>query len=142
MSVSELQGAFLKTLHDIAAAMQAMRRRRDSLFGRDLFGEPAWDILLDLYLAEKSGRPLALSTVGSLAGVPQTTAFRWMTQLLERGFIVREADPNDARRGLIRLSERGHALLEELLGAVARTLAADQPKCASTDRYMLAPWRS
>lgn len=32
--------------------MMEMRRRRDGHFGRDLFGEPAWDLLLELYLAE------------------------------------------------------------------------------------------
>jgi len=121
--------------------MQAMRRRRDSLFGRDLFGEPAWDILLDLYVAEQSGRPLALSTVGSLAGVPQTTAFRWMTQLIERGLIVRKADPNDARRGLIRLSDTGRTLLEELFGATLRAMQGDHTACASNPRYVSMPGR-
>ena len=121
--------------------MQALRRRRDSLFGRDLFGEPAWDILLDLYVAEQSGRPLALSTVGSLAGVPQTTAFRWMTQLLERGHIVRQADPNDARRGLIRLSDTGRALLDEVLGAALRDVNGERPPCGSTDRFLSVPGR-
>lgn len=105
----------MKNLFDVAVAIQAVRRRRDTLFGRDLFGEPAWDILLDLYVAEHSGRALALSTVGALAGVPQTTAFRWMSQLAERGYIVRRADPNDARRGFIHLSPTGQALLEQLL---------------------------
>jgi DNA-binding MarR family transcriptional regulator len=105
----------LKKLFDVAVAIQAVRRRRDALFGRDLFGEPAWDILLDLYVAERSGRTLALSTVGALAGVPQTTAFRWMNQLLERGYIVRRADPHDARRGFIHLSPTGQTLLEALL---------------------------
>jgi DNA-binding MarR family transcriptional regulator len=125
----------LKNLFDVAVAIQTVRRRRDTLFGRDLFGEPAWDILLDLYVAEQSGRALALSTVGALAGVPQTTAFRWMSQLLERGYIMRRADPNDARRGFIHLSPTGQTLLEALLTDVSPGLMRDDDGPPARGRY-------
>jgi len=128
----------LKNLFDVAVAIQAVRRRRDTLFGSDLFGEPAWDILLDLYVAEQSGRMLALSTVGALAGVPQTTAFRWMSQLLERGYIMRRADPNDARRGFIHLSPTGQTLLEKLLRDVPPVMMGDNGALMITDRYASA----
>jgi DNA-binding MarR family transcriptional regulator len=128
----------LKKLYDVAVAIQLVRRRRDTLFGRDLFGEPAWDILLDLYVAEQAGRALALSTVGALAGVPQTTAFRWMSQLQERGYIVRRADPNDARRGFIHLSPTGQTLLENLLRDVPPALIGDNDAPIITERYVSA----
>jgi DNA-binding MarR family transcriptional regulator len=129
----------LKNLYEVALAMQAIRRRRDALFGRDLFGEPAWDILLDLYVAEQSGRALALSTVGALAGVPQTTAFRWMTQLADRGYIYRRADPHDARRGYIHLSAMGEALLEELLRGMAPELLMDGNPSVMGERHSASP---
>src|SRR3546814_2710192 len=34
------------------------RRRRDSLIRYDLFAEPAWDMLLDLYIEQHRGQPV------------------------------------------------------------------------------------
>ena len=40
----------------LAQALYNLRRKRDSALGpRRIFGEPAWDILLDLYIASKRG---------------------------------------------------------------------------------------
>ena len=36
------------------------RRRRDSLIRYDLFAEPAWDMLLDLYIQHHGGQPVAV----------------------------------------------------------------------------------
>src|SRR5437588_403405 len=47
------------------------RRRRSPVFGRDMFGEPAWDMLLVLYLQDASG---PRETVGSLIKYSGTSA--------------------------------------------------------------------
>lgn len=75
------------------------RRRRTKIFAtEDLFGEPAWDILLDLFIAAKERRRVSVTSACIDSAVPSTTALRWITILEKNGFLAREADPGDARR--------------------------------------------
>jgi len=91
------------------------RRRRVKLFGADLFGEPAWDILLDLFVAFGTGKQISVSSACIGAAVPSTTALRWLSVLETRNLIVRENDDSDARRSHVRLSEVGRELMERYL---------------------------
>lgn len=86
------------------------RRTRSALFGDEaLFGEPAWDLLLDLFIAAKERKRVHVTSACIGAAVPTTTALRWLTLLEERGLIVREADVSDARRIFVRLSADAYA---------------------------------
>lgn len=91
------------------------RRRRVKLFGADLFGEPAWDILLDLYIATETGKQISVTSACIGAAVPLTTALRWLTMLEARRLIVRENDDRDARRSYVRLSDLGRELMDRYL---------------------------
>ena len=82
-----------------------LRRLRDQHFPPDLFADPAWDILLDLYAANLEGKSVSVSSLCIAAAVPPTTALRWITTMTEHGALVRKQDPNDARRVFIGLSE-------------------------------------
>lgn len=79
------------------AEMLKTRRWRDGHFGRDLFGEPAWDMLLELYLAELEDRNMLVSNVGRGA-VAETTALRWLDRLETGGWLSRVPDPVLGRR--------------------------------------------
>lgn len=114
-----------KTL--IAAAREEVRRRGDRrlVLGPDLLAEPAWDMLLDLYLARAAGRRVAVSSLCIAAGVPTTTALRWIRVLERGGFLVREGDCSDRRRSFIDLSASAREKVELLLRrAMDRTPAA------------------
>lgn len=89
-------------LNKLAQSIYAGRRLRDKAFGADLFGEAAWDILLDLYIAEGQSRRVSLKSAAIGSAAPLTTAHRWLTILEERGLIVRYRDLADARRIYIR----------------------------------------
>lgn len=83
------------------------RRRRTEIFGQaDLFGEPAWDILLDLYIAHAQQNPVSVSSACIGAAVPSSTALRWLGILCDNGLCRREHDPQDQRRVLVHLTER------------------------------------
>lgn len=77
------------TQADVSALIDAilsMRRKRDSLFGSDLFGDQAWDILLILFATSNRGLGLSLDTLTSkLSGSPEVTK-RWLLVLIERGY--------------------------------------------------------
>jgi hypothetical protein len=84
------------------------RRRRDRIFeDPTLFGEPAWDMLLDLTVSELSGRKLSVTSACIGACVPSTTALRWLSVLEQRGLVQRENDARDGRRAFIRISPDG-----------------------------------
>ena len=78
---------------------------REQFLGQDLFADPAWDILLDLYAAQLEQQRVAVSSLCIAAAVPATTALRWIKTLTEMGLLVRTADPHDGRRVYIELSE-------------------------------------
>ena len=86
--------------------MIAARRRRSRFFSADMFADPAWDILLDLYIAELEQRRTMVSSLCLAAEVPATTALRWITSLVEREMLVRRPDPLDRRRVYIELSTK------------------------------------
>jgi len=89
-------------LNKLAESIYAGRRLRDKVLGAEFFGEAAWDILLDLYIAQGQSRRVSLKSAAIGSAAPLTTAHRWLTILEERGLIVRYRDVADARRIYIR----------------------------------------
>lgn len=81
------------------------RRLRDRYFGPDLFADPAWDMLLDLYAARLEDTRVSVSSLCIAAAVPPTTALRWIGTLTAQKLFVRRADPEDRRRIYIDLSD-------------------------------------
>lgn len=91
----------------LANARKTVRRRilRKQLLGtEELFGEPAWDMLIDLFIHECEDRPVSTSSLSIASGLPMSTALRLLQRLDDQAFLTREADPNDGRRNFIRLS--------------------------------------
>ncbi|MBV9528328.1 MAG: winged helix-turn-helix transcriptional regulator [Sphingomonas sp.] len=95
--------------------MYEARRTRDKLLGNDLFGEPAWDMLLALYCLPKRGELLGVTSLSHAAEVPATTGLRWQKSLMADGLIERGPDEVDLRRQMVRLTPKGKALLENYL---------------------------
>ena len=86
-------------------AVIRMRRLRDRFFDRELFADPAWDMLLDLMAARIERVQVAVSSLCIAASVPPTTALRWIKTMTDSGLFDRIADPDDGRRIFIRLSD-------------------------------------
>lgn len=83
----------------------AARRDRDRHFDSELFADPAWDMLLDLFAARLEQRLVSVSSLCTAAAVPATTALRWIGLLEAKGHIARSADPVDGRRILMAISD-------------------------------------
>lgn len=96
------------------------RRLRDQYLPSELFADPAWDILLDLFAARLERRSVAVSSLCIAAGVPPTTALRWIKTLTDLGVLARTADPQDGRRVNIELAPKTAAGLAAYLEAVQR----------------------
>lgn len=92
----------------------AVRRRRGAIFASDdIFGEPAWDILLDLYVAHAEGKPVSVSSACIGSAAPPTTGLRWLGVLAEQELVLRQHDPEDQRRVLVCLTEKGLTAMDE-----------------------------
>jgi len=98
-----------------ATAMVATRERRKKFFNASMFGEPAWDVLLALYLAEARGLRTNVNTLTQSSGVAPTTALRWMDYLENQQLISREKNPTDARASIVRLTDKAQQALEAYL---------------------------
>jgi hypothetical protein len=108
-------------LGQFARRLLAQRRRRDQMFGADLFGEPIWDMYLDLFANAVEDKSVSISSLCIASGAPTTTALRQIGMLVDRGLLLRRQDVTDGRRVLIELSptlydQLGHLLLTWMAG--------------------------
>jgi hypothetical protein len=90
-----------QTRRDLVQRLIVERRDRARYFDADLFGEPIWDMLLDLYVAEIDGRQISVKSLCIASCVPGTTALRQLDTLTRRGLLMRRPDPFDRRRSFV-----------------------------------------
>lgn len=105
-------------LREVARAVYESRRARNKILPRGLLGEPAWDILLDLY-GNQAGQGASTKSVCLAADVPYSTAWRCLGALEADGLIERYGDRHDARRSLVRLTPQGEIAVRRCVGAAA-----------------------
>lgn len=93
------------------------RRRRNQRFAQEgVFEDPAWDILLAIFVDEGVGKQVPVSSACHASNVAVTTALRYINRLVEVGLIERQDDAVDKRRTLLKLTVTGHRKMCELLG--------------------------
>ncbi|QUM70716.1 JAB domain-containing protein [Sphingopyxis granuli] len=88
-------------------AETAIRRRilRRQLLGNpELFGEPAWDMLVDLFIHQSRGQPLSMSSLCITAAIPTSSAMKLIQRLCDAGILERSPDAHDGRRSLVSLT--------------------------------------
>jgi len=104
---------------DVRGAIRA-RRLRDQYFGMELFEDPAWDILLDLFAAELERAQVSVSSLCIAASVAPTTALRWIAKMTDAGLLTRVPDPFDRRRAFIELTPKASEAMCAYLGGLKR----------------------
>jgi DNA-binding MarR family transcriptional regulator len=103
-----------------AQTLLAERRLRRHHLPAELFHEPAWDMLLALFIAHDDDQPMNIKALVGMADAPVTTSQRWIEHLYKLRLIERVIDPTDRRRVEISLSEVGHDAVATYLKAVER----------------------
>lgn len=98
------------------------RRLRDKQFGKGLFEDPAWDMMLDLFAAHLERADVSVSSLCIAAAVPPTTALRWIGRMSDAGLFERRADPFDRRRAFMGLSKTALDGMHAYVG-MARAMA-------------------
>ena len=118
-----------RVLGDLARNAYRSRRLRSQYFsGTDLFGEPAWDLLLDLFINACEGKRVPVTSACIGAAVPTTTALRWLAILESRGLVEREADANDARRVFVRLTAQAQTSMSAYFARAAQDTRSSEPR--------------
>ena len=105
-------------LVDLACTLYHSRRLRARFINNSLLGEPVWDMLLALYCFSGRGEALSVSGLCHAAGVPQTTALRWVQIMEQRKLIKRSKDSKDGRRAYVSLTEESKKLMEDYLAVL------------------------
>ncbi len=111
----------------LAQAILTSRSRRRKLFRGLSFGEPCWDMILELYVATGQRRTINITGLCSACGRSTTTGLRNLEALEARGYVRREADKADTRATLVIMQPALRQavddwldLLSELAGGIER----------------------
>jgi hypothetical protein len=110
-------------LADFAESLYRHRRRRGRYLPEKIFAEPAWDILLDLYVNGVRGRPVSITSACIAGDIPATTGLRWLGVLEQEKLIEREVSTTDARVTLVRLTAQAREQMREFFAEASRTTA-------------------
>lgn len=108
-----------ETYLSVARQLYRARRQRTEFWSTELFGEPAWDIMLDLYIHACEGRDISVSSACIASCVPATTASRWMNLLESHGLVERQKARHDFRVQYVQLTIEGTRHMQRFLRQVA-----------------------
>ena len=84
------------TLRAVAERLYAERRKRDEYFPPSLFGEPAWDLLLALFIAHDDGRHVSLSEAYDAAKIDPRSGPTLIEKLIAAGLVARSHNRGNA----------------------------------------------
>lgn len=108
-------------LATIAMSIYRARRRRSKFFDASLFSEPAWDMLLDLFVANVRGRKVSVTSLCRAAEVSDATGLRWIEMLESKGLVRRRSVSEDGRLRFVELSDGGfEAVCKYVLDGVTK----------------------
>lgn len=106
----------------LARVMLRSRQRRKDSFPSVIFGEPGWDMILQLYVSYCEGEPIDVSGLCGCTGVSKTTALRHLDRLAAQQLVERLDDSADGRRVFVRLSKTLREQTEQWLDAASLSL--------------------
>ena len=98
-----------------ADLIEIAKRRSRYMSAANLFADPAWFIMLDLFVRQHSGLQTTVSSACHASFSPVTTALRYLAMLTERNMIERAYDPVDKRRVFVKLTQEASAQIQRTL---------------------------
>jgi hypothetical protein len=99
----------------LAERIYRSRRDRERVFNDGIFADPAWDLLLDLFVRSARNEQVSISSACHAASVPEATALRYLKALTEKKYVERISHPNDKRSTTLRMTPLGSNLMIEWL---------------------------
>ncbi|WP_116969070.1 hypothetical protein [Blastomonas sp. UPD001] len=114
-----------KARAETASRYLKLRTQRDAIAGPSLLSDPAWDMLLDLFVGHITGRDVSVTSACVASRRPATTSLRYIERMAKQDLIRREKDSHDHRKVYLRMTENAFravatwidALRDELITA-------------------------
>jgi len=103
-----------EALLERAESILRVRGARERLLGRGAIGEPAFDLLLCLYVLSRQ-KETSLTSLAKAADIPYSSALRWIGYLADRGLVERTESRSDRRAICVQLTPSGRAVMNEFL---------------------------
>lgn len=103
-----------------------VHRSRANLFDKGFFSDPAWEILLEAYIATVGGPKISISGLYHASGAPESTAARWIRRLEDDGWLVRLQDLDDGRRSWVQMSEKGYAAMDRYFATLVDAFSSNK----------------
>lgn len=113
-----------EALYQMARATMKSRRLRARFMPGPMFGEPAWDMLLALYIVDKRGARETISKLCLSSGAPATTALRWLDYLQQHKLVARRQSSTDRRVVFIDLTDLGREAVESYFAEISKDVRA------------------
>ena len=82
------------------------RRKRERAFPSDIFGEPSWEVLLNLYRSAMSGEEISITKASYMANCPPSSALRVIADLIERELVTKQK-VTGGRKVIVSISQLG-----------------------------------
>lgn len=117
-----------------AVKIYRTRQRRSRHFSDELFGEPAWDMLLDLFAARLQKKRISVTSACTGSGVPSTTALRWLRVLEGMRLIERFDNEADQRVTWVRLTDLANKSMVEYFEDINQS---KYQSMGSTEQYVI-----
>jgi len=105
---------------EVVSRVIRARRARTGIFRPGLFSDPAWDILLVLFLAKTREQTITVAELADAVCTTTSTAFRWMDALARDGLLWRNPDSKKTGKDRVALSHRGTTAIYQWLEAMDR----------------------
>ena len=97
-----------------------LRRMRERHFGTELFGEPAWDVMLQLMIARIDDKELKLSELVGNPASPPVMTHHYVGELIEARLVDRFENADDSNDFYLALSSEAARRMAELYRARTR----------------------
>jgi DNA-binding MarR family transcriptional regulator len=105
----------------VAQAWTRASSLRRSALGISYFQDPAWDILLLVYLEHLKGRALNVTAACTAGNVAPTTGLRWLQKLTEDGWVERRTQARNRKCVLVILTDQALVRMNALMEAVIQS---------------------
>ena len=114
-------------LTEYACRILAGRKQRDLFFAPALFTNPAWDLLLHLYVATAEDGGISVPDCCASLSTPKGVVLRWLDYFQQEEMVVERTDPECTDQGLIRLSETAHLAVSAYLASLIALGLREEP---------------
>lgn len=78
----------------LAMAILRFRKYRASVLSRDIFGEPAWEVLLELFVADANSVRITGRIISEKHDISTAVIGRWLKHLTAEGLLIGDGTGN------------------------------------------------